>query len=97
MTTPTPPLRTYEEALQGTRGVDFFPEEACDICGGIVYLSGARYVMHHDAVKHDITATPTVGTDARAVAKAEHSMKQIVDRIHDRAVSVRRSTGERDE
>lgn len=92
----TTQLRTFDEAKRdGKVNEDYFPREACSVCGAVLYWNGVRYATDHDRVKHGATDG---GAERRATNDADRGIASAVSRAAELArAGVRRATGERDD
>lgn len=94
-------LEEYERAIreaarkaftEGKAGVDYFPRAACDVCGAVPFVFGARTKILHDRTKHDVPAKDE-HTGERPARGKPTDMKAAIDRSMQ---GVRRATGEHD-
>jgi hypothetical protein len=65
---------------EGKRGIDYFPSEACEVCGAIPYLRRKRYALDHDMSKHGIEQSAAIGPRPGASEGASASLAAAVER-----------------
>lgn len=95
---PAKPTRTYDEARAGKRGVDYFPDDRCTICGAITWFDGVTYQRNHNPDAHGVEATTDNTMPAHRARGKTESAATVMDRMDSiRTAGVRRSMGERDD
>lgn len=85
-------VRTYDQALRnGKAGLDYLPDQKCEVCGGMPYFNGARFVEHHDQTICKSTGPIIVsGHRSESTGLARIDPSSLLGRA-------RRTTGERDD
>lgn len=81
-------------AFKGKAGVDYFPNEKCAECGGMMWWDGKRYHQDHDFSKHggiDQDGRPIPVTTRKEAREGDRPER--VNAALDRMQAVRRSTG----